>query len=94
MLYQILSQQKKIFYNEIARCDITQLNDFIVFEELKSLSKVFSKKLFDNLNTHDQIEHSIDLLSKKLSKKDLIYNMSHNELTTIKHYLNNAFKKN
>ena len=76
------------------RCGVTQLNDPVVSEELKSLSKVFSKKLFDNLNTHDQIEHLIDLLSEKLSKRNLIYNISYNELATIKNYLNNVFKKN
>ena len=76
------------------RCDVTQLNDFIIFEELKSLLKIFSKKLFNNLNTHDQIEHSIDLLSEKLFKKNSIYNMSYDELAAIKDYLNNAFKKN
>ena len=43
---------------------------------------------------HDQIEYLIDLLSKKLFRKDLIYNISHDELAAIKDYLNNAFKKN
>ena len=38
-------------------------------KKLKSLSEVFSEKLFDNLNTHNQIEHFIDLLSEKLFKK-------------------------
>ena len=74
--------------------DVTQLNDFIVFKELKSLSEVFSEKLFNNFNTHDQIEHLINLLFKKLFRGDLIYNMSHNKLAAIKNYLNNAFKKN
>ena len=76
------------------RCDVTQLNDFVIFEKLKSLSEVFSEELFDNFNTHDQIEHFIDLLSEKLFKEDLIYNISHDELAAIKNYLNNAFKKN
>ena len=76
------------------RCGVTQLNNFVVFKELKSLLKVFLKKLFDNLNTHDQIEHFINLLFEKLFRKGLIYNMSHDEFATIKNYLNNAFKKN
>ena len=75
------------------RYNITQLNDFNVFKQLKSLSKVFSEKLFNNLNTHDQIEHFINLQFNKLFKNDSIYNISHNELVTIKDYLNNAFKK-
>ena len=76
------------------RCDVTQLNDFVIFKKLKSLSKVFSEKLFNNFNTHDQIEHFINLLFKKLFKRDLIYNISHDEFAAIKNYLNNAFKKN
>ena len=55
--------------------------------------KSFLKKLFNNFNTHDQIEHFINLLFNKLFKSDLIYNMSYNELATIKDYLNNTLKK-
>ena len=76
------------------RCDVTQVNDLIVFEKLKSLSEVFSEKLSDNFNTHDQIEHFIDLLFEKLFRKNSIYNISYNEFATIKDYLNSAFKKN
>ena len=65
-----------------------------MFKELKSLLKVFLEKLFDNLNTHDQIEHFIDLLFEKLFEENLIYNMSYNKFATIKNYLNNVFKKN
>ena len=76
------------------RYDVTQLNDLVVFEELKSLLKIFSEKLFDNFNTHDQIEHFINLLFEKLFKRNLIYNISHDEFAAIKDYLNNALKKN
>ena len=55
-----------------------------MFKKLKFLSKIFSKKLSDNFNTHDQIEHFINLLFEKLFKKDLIYNTSHNKLAAIK----------
>ena len=65
-----------------------------MFEKLKSLLKVFSKKLFDNFNTNDQIEHFINLLFKKLFKEDLIYNILYDEFAAIKNYLNNAFEKN
>ena len=65
-----------------------------MFKELKSLSIFFLEKLSNNFNTHNQIEHSINLLSEKLFKRNLIYNISHNELAAIKDYLNNAFKKN
>ena len=76
------------------RYNVTQSNDLVIFKELKFLSKIFSEKLFNNFNTHDQIEHSINLLFKKLFKKSSIYNISHDKLATIKNYLNNAFKKN
>ena len=75
-------------------CDVTQLNDFVIFKKLKSLSEVFLEKLFNNFNTHDQIEHFINLLFEKLFKRNLIYNISHDEFAAIKDYLNNALKKN
>ena len=75
-------------------CDVTQLNDFVIFKKLKSLSEVFLEKLFNNFNTHDQIEHFINLLFEKLFRESLIYNILHDELATIQNYLNNAFKKN
>ena len=62
-------------------------------EQLECVSEIFLKKLFNNFNTHDQIEHLINLLFNKLFKSDLIYNMSYNELAAIKNYLNNALKK-
>ena len=65
-----------------------------MLEELKSLLKIFLEKLFNSLNTHDQIEHFINLLSEKLLREGLIYNISHDEFAAIKNYLNNAFKKN
>ena len=43
------------------RYNITQLNDFNVFKQFENLLKVFLKELFDNFNTHDQIEHFINL---------------------------------
>ena len=36
----------------------------------------------------------MNLLFKKLFKKSLIYNISHDKFAAIKNYLNNAFKKN
>ena len=37
---------------------------------------MFSKILFDNLNTHDQIKHAIDLIDDKMFRIESIYNMS------------------
>ena len=94
MLYQVLFSKNKTYCNEIARYDVTQLNDLVVFKKLNFLLKLFSKKLFDNYNMHNQIEHLINLLFKKLFKKDSIYNISYDKFVTIKNYLKNAFEKN
>ena len=64
-----------------------------MFKQFKYLLKIFLKKLYNNLNTHNQVEYFINLLFDKLFKSDLIYNMSYNELAAIKNYLNNIFKK-
>ena len=64
-----------------------------MFKKLKFLSEVFSEKLFNNLNTHNQIEHFINLLFEKLFKENSIYNISHDEFVTIKNYLKSAFRK-
>ena len=92
-LYQILSKSNENDYNEIIRYNITQLNNFNVPKQLECVLKIFSKELFNNLNTHDQIEYFINLLFNKLFKSDSIYNISHNEFATIRDYLNNAFEK-
>ena len=54
---------------------------------------MFFKALFNNLNTHDQMKHFIKLMKKKLSRINLIYKMSQNELVIIRDYLINALKK-
>ena len=65
-----------------------------MFEKLKSILKIFLKKLFNNFNTHNQIEYFINLLFEKLFKENLIYNILHDKLAAIKNYLKNAFEKN
>ena len=37
--------------------------------------------LLNNLNTHNQVEYSIDFVKEKTSRIDCVYNMSQNELT-------------
>ena len=54
---------------------------------------MFSKILFDNFNTYDQMKHAIDLIDDKISRIESIYNISQNELRVIKDYLTNALKK-
>ena len=59
--YQILFENNESNCDKIMRCDITQLNNFNVLKQFENLSKVFLKELFNNLNTHDQIKHFINL---------------------------------
>ena len=55
---------------------------------------MFFKMLLNNLNTHDQIEHSIDFVKEKTSRINCVYNMSQNELVAFRNYITNALKKN
>ena len=64
-----------------------------MLDQLKCVLNFFLKKLFNNLNTYNQIEYFINLLFNKLFKNDSIYNISHNKFAAIKNYLNNIFKK-
>ena len=50
--------------------------------------------LSNNLNTHDQVEHSIDLVKEKTPRIDCVYNMSQNELIALRNYIADALKKN
>ena len=54
---------------------------------------MFSKTLFNSLNTHDQMKHAIDLIDDKMFRIESIYNISQNELRVIRNYLANALKK-
>ena len=54
---------------------------------------MFFEMLLNNLNTHDQIEHSINFVKKKTSRIDCVYNMSQNKLAALWNYIANALKK-
>ena len=41
---------------------------------------MFFEVLLNNLNTHDQIKHSIDFVKEKTPRIDCVYNMSQDEL--------------
>ena len=73
------------------RCDAKK--KFKIFEQLQNLLKIFSKKLFYQLNAHEKIKHSIDFINDKTSRLDFIYNMSQHKLAAIGNYLNDALKK-
>ena len=55
---------------------------------------MFFEMLSNNLNTHDQIKHSIDFMKKKTSRIDCIYNMSQDKFAALRNYIANALKKN
>ncbi len=91
--YQILSVSNDACCDGAARCGATQLDDPGVPDQLECVSEVFSEELSDSLNTHDQVEHPIDLLPGRIPKSGPIYNMSHDELAAIREYLKSALEK-
>ena len=55
---------------------------------------MFFEMLLNNLNTHDQVEHSIDFVKKKTSRIDYVYNISQDKFVALRNYIANALKKN
>ena len=55
---------------------------------------MFFETLLNNLNTHDQVEHSIDLVKEKTSRIDCVYNISQNKLVALRNYIADVLKKN
>ena len=94
--YQMLfiENSKKFASREAARCDVFQIKKSNVSKTLKNLAQMFFETLLNNLNTHDQIKHSIDLVKEKTSRIDCVYNMSQNEFTAFRNYIADALKKN
>ena len=96
MSYQMLFLAQNYQYRKrnAARCDVLQVNrNDHIFDAIKKIIEIFFKTLSNNLNTHDQVEHAIDLQSNKKSRSEFIYNMSHDELTVIRDYFENALTK-
>ena len=78
----------------IVRCDTLQINrNDNIFKKIKKIIDVFFKTFSNNLNTHNQIEHIINLQSNKLLRYKFIYNMSHNEFIVIRNHFENALIK-
>ena len=50
--------------------------------------------LLNNLNTHDQIKHSINFIKEKTSRINCVYNMSQDEFIALRNYIANILKKN
>ena len=55
---------------------------------------MFFEMLLNNLNTHDQVEYSIDFVKEKTPRIECVYNISQNELVALRNYIADALKKN
>ncbi len=78
---------------QTARCDALQAEEPEIPSAIQDLKKVFSEILSDSLNTHDQVEHSIDLVKGKMPRTGPIYRMTRDELAAIRDYLDSALEK-
>ena len=78
LLYQLLSTESLSQYveREAARCEVLQTEKSNISDSLQDLAEMFFEALSDNLNTHDQMKHLIELMKGKLSRIDSIYKMS------------------
>ena len=94
--YKLFNDEKQFSRDRrrFIKCETLEINEFELFEFIKNLIKIFSKTLFDNFNTYNQIEYFIDFKKNKIFKSKSIYNMSQNELATIREYFENTQKKN
>ena len=50
--------------------------------------------LLNNLNTHDQIKHSINFMKEKILCIDCVYNISQDKFIMFRNYIANVLKKN
>ena len=60
----------------------------------KNLAQMFFEVLLNNLNTHDQVKYSINLVKEKTLRINCVYNMSQDEFAAFWNYIVNALKKN
>ena len=74
---------KKFANCEAARCNAFQIKKLNVSEFLRNFAQIFFKTLLNNLNTHDQIKHSINFTEKKTTRIDCVYNISQDEFITL-----------
>ena len=93
--YELLVDEIKFQreFRRFVKCEAFEIDESELFNFINDLMKAFSKIASDSLNTHDQVEHSIDLINDRISKSNSIYNMSQNELATIRKYLESAQRK-
>ena len=93
--YQLLPTESLPQYaeREAARCGALQAEEPNISGPLQDLAEMFFEALSDSLNTHDQVEHLIELMKGKLPRTGPIYKMSQDELATIRDYLVSALEK-
>ena len=89
-----IENSKKFASCKAARCETFQIKELNVSKSLKNLAQIFFEILLNNLNTHDQIEHLINFMKKKMSRIDCMYNMSQDEFIAFRNYIANSLKKN
>ena len=75
------------------RCGALEVDEPELPDPINDLMEAFSEIASDSLNTHDQVEHPIDLVDDRIPKSGPIYNMSQDELATIREYLESAQRK-
>ena len=85
---------KKFASREIARYKTFQIEKLNVLKFFRNFAQIFFEILLNNLNTHDQIEHSINFVKEKMSRINCVYNISQNEFVAFRNYIINVLKKN
>ena len=78
LLYELFVNKIKFSRNycRFVKCEIFEIKKFELFAFIKNLIKIFFEILSNNFNTHNQVEHIINLKKKQLFKFEFIYNMS------------------
>ena len=89
-----IKNSKKFANCEATRCEVFQIKKLNVSKFLKDFAQIFFKVLLNNLNTHDQIEYSINFVKEKTSRINCVYNMSQDEFIAFQNYIADVLKKN
>ena len=92
LLYELLVGEIKLprSHRRSVRCGALKIEEPELLESIKDLMNAFFEILSNSLNTHDQMEHAIDLKNGQMPKFESIYNMSQDELATIREYFESA----
>ena len=93
--YKLLVDEMKLPRNHrrSMKCETLKVEEPELPKPIKNLMNAFSEILSNSLNTYDQMKHVINLKNKQMPKFEPIYNMSQNELATIREYLKNTQQK-